>query len=85
MNNILINRQKKKSTTEDYDSIYKRILYQTIGDIINKVNIKEIAKNIKKDKTEWDHPVFADIKKQLDEHGRFYCKPFRSRRRRHQM
>ena len=61
---------------EDYDSSYRRIIYQTVGDIIKKTNLTTISKNIKNNLVEWDHPIFTQIKIKLNEHDDFIVNPF---------
>ena len=67
---------KKAKTTDDYESIYKRILYQTVGDIIKGINLKDLVKNIKRGLVGWKHPVFSDIKNRIEEHDEFIINPF---------
>jgi DNA-directed RNA polymerase subunit M/transcription elongation factor TFIIS len=58
------------------DESYKRIIFQTIGDIINKDTLSDILSRIKNGNTGWTHPVFADVKKQIDEQDDFIKHPF---------
>ena len=62
--------------TEEYDSTYRKILYQTVGDILKGTKLKNIVVNIKKRKVMWNHSVFTDIKNQIDEHDEFIINPF---------
>lgn len=62
-----------RSLTE-YD--YKRNLYQTIGDIVNKKKLKDIVESIKHDRIGWRHSSFDFAKSQLDEQDDFIQNPF---------
>jgi DNA-directed RNA polymerase subunit M/transcription elongation factor TFIIS len=55
---------------------YRRILFQTIGDIINKVKLNDILKHIKNGEVGWVHPMFADAMKQMAEQDDFIKHPF---------
>ncbi len=67
---------KKAKKADDYESIYKKILYQTVGDIITGINLKDLVKNIKRELVGWNHPVFSDIKNRIEEHDEFIINPF---------
>lgn len=67
---------KKSETTDDYDSTYRKILYQTIGDIMKGIDLKTIVGNIKENMIGWDHPFFTDIKNRIKEHDEFIINPF---------
>ena len=65
-----------QKSNEKYDTIYKKIIYQTIGDIIKGNNIKILVENIKKEMVGWKHPIFKDISQRLEEHDDFIINPF---------
>ena len=67
---------KKSKLYEDYDYIYNNILYQIIGDIIDKQNNKQIIVNIKNNFILWNHPTFTEIKNRIKEHDDFIINPF---------
>ena len=69
-----INKVSKRE--EDYEKVYKKILYQAIGDILKGIDLKILLKNIKKEKVCWSHPTFNSIKNKLDEHDEFIINPF---------
>lgn len=58
------------------DELYKRILYQTIGDLMEGIDLKVVVTNIKKDMVGWDHPTFKDVKNRIDENDDFIVNPF---------
>ena len=67
---------KKSKKSYDYNEKYKKILYQTIGDIIKEKNLKELVNNIKKENVGWKHPTFSNIKNKIEEHDEFIINPF---------
>lgn len=67
---------KNAYDSDDYESTYKKILYQSIGDIFNNKNLKDLVKNIKNNMVGWKHPVFTDIKNRIEEHDEFIINPF---------
>lgn len=70
-----IHRVAKKSDT--YMSVYRKILYQVVGDFISgSVSLKDIVKNIKGEQIGWNHPVFSEIKNHIEEHDDFIINPF---------
>jgi DNA-directed RNA polymerase subunit M/transcription elongation factor TFIIS len=62
--------------SKDQSKDYKRILYQVIGDIINKKKLGVILKELKGEKILWDHCIYDDIKNKLEEVDSFIIKPF---------
>ena len=71
-NYIHINSKK----SNEYKKTYKRILYQTVGDVINCVNLKLLVNNIKQKTTGWNHPIFTNIRHRIEEHDDFIINPF---------
>lgn len=69
-----IHKNAKKS--DCYEKTYQKILYQTVGDIIKKIELNIIISNIKKDMVGWKHPIFVNIKNIIDEHDEFIINPF---------
>jgi DNA-directed RNA polymerase subunit M/transcription elongation factor TFIIS len=67
---------EKITHQENYEIIYNRIIYQTVGDIINGTNIKVLLENIKNGLVDWKHPIFDNISKILKEHDEFIITPF---------
>jgi DNA-directed RNA polymerase subunit M/transcription elongation factor TFIIS len=67
---------KKSKKTDDYDYTYRKILYQTVGDILKGSDLKTLVKNIKSEMIGWDNPVFTNIKNRIDEHDEFIVNPF---------
>lgn len=56
---------------------YKRVVFQTIGDILeSKFTLKDIVSNIKNNNIGWKHKCYTDIKNKLDEHDDFIVNPF---------
>ena len=67
---------KKSTKNDEYSSTYRKILYQTIGDIMTGKELKNVINDIKKGMTEWNHPTFTDIKNMIEEHDEFIINPF---------
>ena len=67
---------KNAKNAECYMVTYRKVLYQTIGDVLKSVPLKDIVKNIKKDMVKWKHPIFTNIKNRIDEHDEFIINPF---------
>lgn len=65
-------RKYNKNTAKHY----KDIVYQTINDLSNNVQLDKIIENIKKDKVGWNHTLFKDIQNILDEQDSFIENPF---------
>jgi DNA-directed RNA polymerase subunit M/transcription elongation factor TFIIS len=61
---------------DDYDSKYKSILYQIIGDIIEKKPISTILGNIKDGKVCDLHPCFDIVREKTEEQDDFISNPF---------
>lgn len=55
---------------------YKKVIYQTIGDIINKNKLKDILNNIKEHKIGYEHPFYEDISVKIKEQNEFIKNPF---------
>ena len=75
----IIEKNIYKITKNDNDKKhqnYNKIIYQTIGDIINGINIKIILENIKKGKIGWKHKMFDEVLNRLTEHDDFIVCPF---------
>ena len=64
------------SDTDCYVKTYRKVIFQTIGDIHNGVKLKTIVHNIKKNMVGWNHPTFTHIKNVIDEHDEFLINPF---------
>jgi len=72
----LYNSSFVNSSDKKLDEIYSQKLYQIIGDIISKVSVKDIAKNIDQGKIEWDHPNFKENADRISEQNDFIQNPF---------
>tara|TARA_A100001011_G_C14320875_1_gene850557 strand:+ start:988 stop:1413 length:426 start_codon:yes stop_codon:yes gene_type:complete len=55
---------------------YITIIYECIGNIIQKIPLKEVLENIKKKKIMWNNPVFTDISLRIKEQNDFIKNPF---------
>lgn len=64
------------SEQNDYDSKYKSILYQIIGDIIEKNPMSTILGNIKSGKVCDLHPCFDIVREKTEEQDDFISNPF---------
>lgn len=67
----------QQSTDEDVIAdIYARVMYQTIGDILNGTKLNEIFNNLKSQEIGWKHPMFKQMKIKMDEQDEFIKNPF---------
>jgi DNA-directed RNA polymerase subunit M/transcription elongation factor TFIIS len=66
----------KSKNSEDFEQVYKRILYQTVGDLITEIDMKNLVINIKNEKNCWNHSTFSDIKNLIEENDDFIINPF---------
>jgi DNA-directed RNA polymerase subunit M/transcription elongation factor TFIIS len=55
---------------------YNDILYQTIGDLLNKKKLSDVLSSIKSNKTGWNHCDFQEFQDQLNEQDDFIENPF---------
>ena len=69
-----------KNNSSDYDDDIKRIylysIYQIINDISNGYKLKDILLSIKKNKINWNHSFFENIKNDEIDEDNFIIKPF---------
>jgi DNA-directed RNA polymerase subunit M/transcription elongation factor TFIIS len=61
---------------EEMEEMYKRHLYQTIGDILNGENLKDTLLKIQSGKLGWEHPAFKEMKNRMEEQDGFIENPF---------
>jgi transcription elongation factor S-II len=71
-----ISLKKTSQDQEVLEKIYKDNIYQVLGDILNKENIKEIFTNINSGKLGWKHLAFKEMQNMLDEQNDFIENPF---------
>jgi DNA-directed RNA polymerase subunit M/transcription elongation factor TFIIS len=55
---------------------YNVVLYQTIGDILQKKKLNKILENLKTKKFAWDHYIYNNSFKIIKEHDEFVINPF---------
>jgi DNA-directed RNA polymerase subunit M/transcription elongation factor TFIIS len=67
---------KTSNNAENYNNTYSKVIYQTIGDVLNGTDLKTIVKNIKNEMVGWKHPYYTQIKNIIDEHDEFIVNPF---------
>lgn len=67
---------EKNGSRYSNEENYKRFLFQVIGDIISKKEIKLILKDIKKNLVGWEHNCFKYVKQRIAEHDDFIINPF---------
>lgn len=60
----------------DDENKYKSIIYDVVGDIISKRNLKDILKSVKDMKIGWEHTSFDNIKFRQKEQDEFIVNPF---------
>jgi DNA-directed RNA polymerase subunit M/transcription elongation factor TFIIS len=60
----------------DDENKYKSIIYDVVGDIISKRNLKDILKSVKDMKIGWEHTSFDTIKFRQKEQDEFIVNPF---------
>ena len=74
--NIEIIEKAIYSMAGDDENKYKSIIYDVIGDIISKRNLKDILKSVKDMKIGWEHSCFENIKFRQKEQDEFIVNPF---------
>ena len=55
---------------------YNRIVYQTVGDIMKKKKLIDVVEAIKNNRVAWNHSLFDDEKKRLNDQNEFIENPF---------
>jgi DNA-directed RNA polymerase subunit M/transcription elongation factor TFIIS len=70
----IINRTISKNSKNEKS--YFNLIYQTVGDVISGISLKEILKSVNNGKNEWNHVSFEQIKNRIDEHDEFIINPF---------
>ena len=72
------NEAKKKGGDylQAYEKRYTKVLFQTVGDTIKGVNLKQLVKNIKQSLVGWDHPDYVNVKRRIEEQDDFIINPF---------
>jgi DNA-directed RNA polymerase subunit M/transcription elongation factor TFIIS len=75
---IQINCEYMNTNGSEYtiEENYKRLVFQVIGDIISKKEIKLILIDIKKHLVGWEHNSFKYVKQRIVEHDDFIINPF---------
>lgn len=58
------------------DKDYKRIIFQTTGDILKKVKLKDVLENIKSNKCGYNHVMYTEIASKIEEQNEFIKNPF---------
>lgn len=58
------------------EKVYKHNIYQALGDILNKKNMKEMINNIDSGKLGWKNVAFKQMQNMLDEQNDFIENPF---------
>lgn len=65
-----------KSKTDDIESMYLDLVYQTVSDLNKGLKLGEIVKTFQKNLVGWDHPSFKEIKNFINEQDGFIENPF---------
>lgn len=73
-----VNKETKngEDSQQSYEKRYTKVLYQTVGDIIRDVNLKQLVKNIKNSLVCWEHPDYVGVKRRIEEQDDFIINPF---------
>jgi len=58
------------------EGVYKRNIYQTVGDILDGEKLKAMLGKIKAGKLGWEHPKFSEMKIRMEEQDNFLENPF---------
>jgi len=75
-NNIKIIENIVFIVSQACEDSYKRIIYQTVGDVLSKKPIKDLIADLKKLNNGWKHHSFGQSMVQLDEQDDFLEHPF---------
>lgn len=60
---------------EELEAVYRRNLYQCVGDILDGKKLKALLGNIKSGKMGWEHPCFKEMRVRMDEQDDFIINP----------
>jgi DNA-directed RNA polymerase subunit M/transcription elongation factor TFIIS len=79
--NIFKLSEKMKEEDPDYEEqtleeIYKRNIYQIVGDVLKNKKTKQLLVSIKTDKLGWEHYSYENIKNKIEEREDFLVNPF---------
>lgn len=66
----------QECSDKEIDTIYSEKLYQIVGDCLQKINGKEIIKNIDQSLLGWKHPNFKENADRIAEQNDFIQNPF---------
>lgn len=64
------------TSNEAMVEMYNDFIFGVIGDILSKMKLSDILKNIKPSKLGWSHPCYNDMKLRIDEEDDFIEHPF---------
>lgn len=70
--------QKLGDVDDDSDAIvkeYNTILYDVVGDLIDKKKLADIINRLREGQVGWDHQVYDDVKQKLREQDNFAENP----------
>lgn len=68
--------QKMAEYEDEIDDIYKRNLYQLVGDILNGSKLKPLLNKLKNEELGWNHSCFDNIAFRINEQNEFLTNPF---------
>jgi len=77
--NITVIEQKLyelSQTAPSFSQTYRWFIYQYYGDILNKKPTKTIQNQLNNSQVGWDHPVYSESKKKIDEFDGYLEQPF---------
>jgi len=75
----IYNRISKDFDEEDNNNFafeYKKVLYQVVGDVLQKKDVETIVNGLSQGKIGWKHNAFDNMKIRLDEQDEFIKNPF---------
>ena len=74
--NIYEQSVEDDQTEEELEKKYTQYIYQTVGDILNGIKLKDLLVTIKDKKFDWEHDTFYEVRNRITEQDGFIEKPF---------
>lgn len=70
---------KEEFNITAFEKVYKRVIYQSIGDLMKGkklADIRKVLNNVKTNKVGWRHSCYLEITRHTEEHDNYLENPF---------
>lgn len=67
---------KSGEEKENIENIYRRFVYQVVGDITKGAPLKPLLSNVKALRLGWEHKDYEKVSQKISEHDEFIVNPF---------